>query len=96
MGNKNLALLFEGLLQMRKNNYQQALDILDQMNSTNIKPPFKAYISATQAFLCWKLNQLGRALVELNIALVRVPSHAEWTMWRQQISNGEAPNTSPL
>jgi len=65
LGDKNVVLLFEGILQLNKNNYQQALAILDKMDSSGIQPPFKAYMSAAQGFLCLKLNQSGCTLVEL-------------------------------
>jgi len=85
IGDKNVVLLFEALLHLNKNNYQLCLDILDRMDSTSIIPPFKAYISASQALSCWKLTQLKRALVALNSALLQVPEHDEWNLWKQQM-----------
>jgi len=82
LGNKNVELLFEGILQLHKHNYQQSLDTLDKIDSSSIALPFEAYMSATQGFLCWKLNQSDRALVEINSALKQSPLHEEWNMWK--------------
>jgi len=85
-GYKNILYLFEGWIQFSKNNHQQTLDILNQIDSSRICPSFRPYISALKGFCHWKQNRIVIALSVLDNALRQIPN-GDWNMWKIKMSN---------